>query len=124
MIVAFPCDKSIRCSNVQLPPAKCINNAIIITIKYNSTLKKQFAPVIFFNNIINRLVSIYKTAAIEVLTQLQLEIDNNQWRIKGILKQFGSTLLPFFSCFLLRMALLIIKILGWKNHEQLENIKT
>ena len=31
MIVTFPCDKSIRCSNIQLPPTTCINTTIIIT---------------------------------------------------------------------------------------------
>ena len=31
MIAMFPCNKSIRCSNVQLPPTTCINTSIIIT---------------------------------------------------------------------------------------------
>ena len=124
MIVAFQCNKSIRCSSVQLLPTTCINTSIIITTKYNTTLKKQSVPVIFFNKITDRLVSIYKTAAIEALTQLQSKIDNNEWWIKRIFKQLGNFLLSFFSCVLLSIVLLIIKISRWKNNEQMNNIQT
>ena len=87
-------------------------------------MKKQSVPVIFFNKITDRLVSIYKTAAMEALTQLKIDIDNNQWWIKRILKQFGNTLLSFFSCVLLSIALLVIKSSRCKNNEQVQNIQT
>ncbi|CAF4269274.1 unnamed protein product [Rotaria sp. Silwood2] len=44
MIVTFPCDKSVRCSNIQLPQTTCINTTVMITTKYNATLKKQSVP--------------------------------------------------------------------------------
>ncbi|CAF3366945.1 unnamed protein product [Rotaria sp. Silwood2] len=124
MIVTFPCDKPVRCSNIQLPPTTCINTTVMITTKYNTTLKKQSVPVILFNKITDRLVLIYKNAAMEALTQLQMEIDNNQWLVKKILKQFGNTLLSLFACVLLSITLLIIKISGCKNNKQVENIQT
>ncbi|CAF4749155.1 unnamed protein product, partial [Rotaria sp. Silwood2] len=124
MIVTFPCDKPVRCSNIQLPPTTCINTTVMITTKYNTTLKKQSVPVILFNKITDRLVLIYKNAAMEALTQLQMEIDNNQWWVKKILKQFGNTLLSLFACVLLSITLLIIKISGCKNNKQVENIQT
>lgn len=124
MIVTLPCGRSVRCSNVQLPPTQCVNTTIILTGKVNNTRSKRSVSTIVFNNITNRLVSFYKSAAKHALMELQTDTDIDQGGPRKIFQQFGNILLSSLCFILISIVLLVFKVIKIKITKQVDKIQT
>lgn len=123
-IVKFPCDKSVRCSNIILPPAACTNLTYLISPKQNYTIETHLNSLILLPNITYHILSKFKTTAKKAFLEIQMEIDNQQTWLKKTAKDFSSILISFIYIIFLSAIIFIIRVIKGKITKRVNKMQT
>jgi hypothetical protein len=124
MLVTFPCNEEIQCSDIKLPATECINRSLYVKTKKNLMLDEKSLVSLSLMNITDRLISIHKTAVRRSVRLLQTEVNNSKTMIDKFLEDFISSLISALSLFLLSIALIVARYIKNKMNTKIEKLQT
>lgn len=124
MIMKFPCDQEIQCSNVKLPITHCKNQPLHVKREGNVALSKEVHISLSLTNITDQLLSLHDRASQKNLVRIESQINSGKTMIEKHLDDFISGGMSMFSLFLLTIGLIIVKYIKQKTIKRLDKLQS
>ena len=107
-IIRVPCNHTITCTNVIIPPATCKNRKILVKSTTTDTYEETTTFSRPLNTMTNHLLSAYKTAQKNLMKDIS-SWDSNQYIITKYVKELVAIVPAIFFLLLLSITLFFIR---------------
>jgi hypothetical protein len=123
-IIRMPCNKTIMCTNIQIPALSCKEHKIIVTPSFN--LQTQNVPyfIVPIKNMTQALVSSYQLQFDKSIAEIMTAFTSKQSRFKQITRDFATYILSAI-CFIFAIIFLyIFKLIKYKLAKEIKNLES
>jgi len=123
-IVHMPCNKTVACTDFQIPASLCKQHRVIVAPSFNLNITKLTRFIVPIKNMTQTLVSSYQLQSEKTIKDLMTAFKSKQSTFKRIMSDFAAYILSVICFIFVIIFLYIFKLIKYKVQKEINHLES